>query len=108
MAIGRDGASSKRDFLFGMTEPASGEVMDLQAGVYRSFPGTLADATADAQTNDYMERYRIRTHIGKGAIDIQTVGGIPGVKINGLYGMSLSGETRAFSHGCLYPQIRES
>jgi len=27
----------------------------------------------------------------RGAIDIQTVGGIPGVKINGLYGMSLSG-----------------
>ncbi len=78
-------------FFSGMTEPASGEVMDLQAGVYRSFPGTLADATADAQTNDYMERYRIRTHIGKGAIDIQTVGGVPGVKINGLYGMSLSG-----------------
>ncbi len=78
-------------FFSGMTELASGEVMDLQAGVYRSFPGTLADATADAQTNDYMEQYRIRTHAGRGEIDIQTVDGVPGVKINGLYGMSLSG-----------------
>ncbi|MDR0422084.1 MAG: RagB/SusD family nutrient uptake outer membrane protein [Proteiniphilum sp.] len=78
-------------FFSGMTEVASGEVMDLQAGVYRRFPGTLADATANDQTNDYMELYRIRTYIGTGQIDIQTVDGVPDVKINGLYGISLSG-----------------
>ncbi|MDR0572740.1 MAG: RagB/SusD family nutrient uptake outer membrane protein [Tannerella sp.] len=78
-------------FFSGMTELASGEVMDLQAGVYRRFPGTLADATADAQTNDYMEQYRIRTYAGRGEIDIQTVDGVPDIKINGLYGLSLSG-----------------
>lgn len=78
-------------FFSGMTEVASGEIMDLQAGVYRSFPGTLANATADAQTNDYMETYRIRTYAGRGEIDMQTVNGVPNVKINGLYGISLSG-----------------
>jgi hypothetical protein len=78
-------------FFSGMTETASGEVMDLQAGAYRRFPGTLADATAEAQTNDYMEQYRIRTYANRGEIDIQTVDGVPGVKINGLYGISLSG-----------------
>lgn len=78
-------------FFSGMTEPASGQVMDLQAGVYRKFPGTVADATADAQTNEYMEQYRIRTHAGRGEIDIQTIDGVPEVKINGLYGLSLSG-----------------
>lgn len=78
-------------FFSGMTEPASGEVLDIQAGVYRQFPGTLSDATADAQTNDYMERYRIRTHVGRGEIDVQTVDGVSDVKINGLYGLSLSG-----------------
>lgn len=78
-------------FFSGMRELASGEIMDLQAGAYRRFPGTLADATADAQTNDYMEQYRIRTHADRGQIDIQTVDGVPNVKINGMYGLSLSG-----------------
>lgn len=78
-------------FFSGMTELASGEVMDLQAGVYSRFPGTVADATADAQTNNYMEQYRTRANANSGEIIRQTVDGVPNVKINGLYGLSLSG-----------------
>lgn len=78
-------------FFSGMTELASGEKMDLQAGVYRRFPGTLADATSETQTNEFMEKYRIRSNAGRGKIEYQTVDGVPDVKINGLYGISLSG-----------------
>lgn len=84
-------------FFSGMIEPASGEVMDIQAGAYRSFPGTLADATADAQTNDYMELYRIRSTAARGVIERRTVDGVPNVKINGMYGISLSGGDEARS-----------
>lgn len=78
-------------FFSGMTEIASGEVMDLQGGVYKSFPGTYADATVDGQTNDYMEKYRIRSHAARGKIEYQTIDGVHDVKINGLYGVALSG-----------------
>lgn len=78
-------------FFSGMTETASNTVIDLQAGVYRSFPGTLADATAEAMENDYMNEYRIRSHAERGQIEYSNVGGVANVKINGLHGISLSG-----------------
>ncbi len=49
-------------FFSGMTEPASGQVFDFQGGVYKSFPGLAADATADTDNrsqNDYTQQWRI-------------------------------------------------
>ena len=46
----------------GMTEPGSGQVMDIQGGYYRSYPGTAFDGTAEVQgsINDYTDQYRVR------------------------------------------------
>lgn len=48
-------------FFSGMTEPASGQVINCQAGVYTSFPGTTADACTDEkkQASDYNNKYLI-------------------------------------------------
>ncbi len=50
----------RANFLFsGMTEPASGTVMDIQSGVYTTFPGTVADACPVPNVeNDYTVKYR--------------------------------------------------
>ena len=52
----------KANFLLdGMTETASGTVMDLQAGIFTSFPGLAADAICDPNVdNDYTLKYRLR------------------------------------------------
>ena len=55
-------ARCKANFLFdGMTEEASGTVIDLQAGVFTSFPGLASDAINDPNLdNDYTLKYRLR------------------------------------------------
>lgn len=52
----------KANFLFdGMTEAASGTVIEMQAGVFTSFPGVAADAISDPNIdNDYTLKYRAR------------------------------------------------
>ena len=55
-------ARCKANFLFdGMTEAASGIVMDIQAGIFTSFPGLASDAISDPNVdNDYTLKYRLR------------------------------------------------
>lgn len=50
----------RANFLFpDMTEPASGTVIDILAGVYSTFPGTAADACPDPNVeNEYTIKYR--------------------------------------------------
>ena len=52
----------KANFLFdGMAEAASGTVIEMQAGVFTSFPGVAADAISDPNIdNDYTLKYRVR------------------------------------------------
>lgn len=53
-------ARCRANFYFsGMTETASGQVINCQAGVYTSFPGTTADACTDngKQSSDYNNKY---------------------------------------------------
>ena len=52
----------KANFLFdGMAEAASGTVIEMQAGVFTSFPGVAADAISDPNIdNDYTVKYRVR------------------------------------------------
>ncbi|MCM1505127.1 MAG: RagB/SusD family nutrient uptake outer membrane protein [Muribaculum sp.] len=74
-------------FFSGMTEPLSGEVLDQQAGVYISYPGTAADGTAEAarSVSEYTSAYRVRAQQPS---TYQNVNGFENVKINGPYGMA--------------------
>ncbi|MBQ8673766.1 MAG: RagB/SusD family nutrient uptake outer membrane protein [Bacteroides sp.] len=73
----------RANFYFpGMTESVSGEVLDIQAGYYKSYPGTAADGTEEVQasTNDYTNAYRVRA-AQPSSVDTD------GMKINGKYGL---------------------
>ena len=56
-------ARCKANFLFdGMVEAASGATIDIQAGVYASFPGLASDAVSDPYVDtDYTLKYRLRS-----------------------------------------------
>lgn len=74
----------KANFFFpGMTEPVSGTVIDLQAGVYKSYPGTAADGCPDANASAYTEAYRVQA-ANQGAYAV--VGGV-NMKISGDHGL---------------------
>ena len=73
-------------FFSGMTEPASGTVIDLQSGVYKEFPGTCEDAAPEDSNgeNEYHKAHRIRA-AQPGTY--QEIGGVK-YKINGTHGYS--------------------
>lgn len=73
-------------FFAGMTETVSGQVMDIQGGVYKSYPGNFYDGTTEVpgSINDYTNQYRIRA-AQPGVY--QTVNG-KNVKISGKYGLA--------------------
>ena len=73
----------RANFFFpGMTESVSGEVMDIQAGYYKSYPGTAADGTEEVSgsVNDYTNAYRVRAS-QPGTMDGD-------LKVNGKYGLA--------------------
>lgn len=74
-------------FFSGMTEPLSGEVLDQQAGVYISYPGTAADGCAESvrSTSEYTDAWRVRAEQPSTYRDVS---GYTNVKINGPYGMA--------------------
>lgn len=83
-------ARARATFFFsGMTEPLSGVVLDQQAGVYKSYPGTAADGTAESirSVNDYTDAYRIRAQ-EPSTVQKEVEGGYTDVKINGPFGMA--------------------
>ena len=47
-------------FFSGMTEPVSKQVLDIQAGYYKSYPGTTEDGAPENTENDYTNQYRVR------------------------------------------------
>lgn len=71
-------------FFSGMTEPLSGTVLDMQAGVYTSYPGSVADGTSETvrSENDYTAAFRIRA---QQPLTSQEVNGVQ-TKINGNVG----------------------
>lgn len=80
-------ARARATFFFpGMVETASGTVLDIQAGVYKAYPGLAEDGTFDTSgsTNEYTDTYRVRAaRPGETkSIDNQTV------KVNGQHGMA--------------------
>lgn len=98
-------ARCKANFLFdGMTEAASGTVIDIQAGIFTSFPGLASDAISDPNVdNDYTLKYRLRAEsagvsrkVGSKAdgtivldysdSDAEVVNKYGTVKVNGIHG----------------------
>lgn len=84
---GKMEARCRANFFFpGMIESVSGEVMDIQAGVYTEYPGSAADGTTETQgsINSYTDQYRKRdSQPGK----YQTINGKQ-VKVSGKYGLA--------------------
>ncbi|MCM1139942.1 MAG: RagB/SusD family nutrient uptake outer membrane protein [Muribaculum sp.] len=81
-------ARARATFFFsGMTEPLSGTVLDIQAGVYTSYPGTAADGTAETQgsENDYTNQWRT---LADKPLTYKDILGYKNVKISGAHGMA--------------------
>lgn len=77
----------RANFYFtGMTESMSGTVLDFQGGVYKSYPGTAADGTAETQgsVNDYTNQFRVRASQPG---EYKDVNGVK-IKINGIHGLA--------------------
>lgn len=74
----------KANFFFsGMTESVSGTVLDMQAGVYKEYPGTAADGCPDRNVEtDYIKAHRIRASQPG---TVENIGGVD-IKINGANG----------------------
>lgn len=80
---------ARANFFFpGMIENVSGVVMDIQGGVYKSYPGLASDGTADIQgsVNDYTNQYRVRA-ADPGTV-LKELDGYKDVKVSGKYGLS--------------------
>ncbi|MBQ8520578.1 MAG: RagB/SusD family nutrient uptake outer membrane protein [Bacteroides sp.] len=71
-------------FFPNMVESVSGITLDVQAGVYRSYPGSAADGTEEVggSDNDYTNTYRIRAAERNAYMDING----QKVKVSGKYG----------------------
>lgn len=74
----------RANFFFpGMTEELSGTVLDIQTGLYKSYPGTAADGCPETNVEtDYTQAYRVR---GSNVGEKTTVNGVE-YKVNGIHG----------------------
>lgn len=90
-------ARCRATFFFpGMKESVSGEIMDIQAGVYTSYPGLAVDGTAEVpgSQNEYTDKYRVRA-ASPGTV--KDINGVP-VRINGKYGLAEGVGDEAYSY----------
>ena len=79
-------ARCRANFFFpGMTESLSGTVIDLQTGLYKSYPGTAKDGCPETNVEtDYTKQYRIRaSSLGK----YENIDGVS-YKVSGVFGYS--------------------
>lgn len=87
-------ARAKATFFFsGMTEPKSGTMIDIQAGVYKSFAGLTASLATQGEggaDNDYNKNLRMRTDGAGQRGEVKDIDGKK-VKISGAHGMTISG-----------------
>lgn len=80
-------------FFSGMKEPNSGTMIDIQAGVYKTFAGLTASMVTSAENgtdNEYNTGIRIRTDAASNRGESQEINGKM-VKISGAHGMTVSG-----------------
>lgn len=86
----------RANFFFpGMTETLSGTVMDIQSGLYKSYPGTAADGCPETNVEtEYTETYRIR---GASLNAKATVNGVE-YKVNGAHGYATGTGDEGYSY----------
>lgn len=86
----------RANFFFpGMTETLSGTVMDIQSGLYKSYPGTAADGCPETNVEtEYTEAYRIR---GASLNAKATVNGVE-YKVNGAHGYATGTGDEGYSY----------
>lgn len=89
-------ARCRANFFFpGMTEKLSGTVMDIQSGLYKSYPGTAADGCPETNVETgYTEAYRIR---GASLNAKATVNGVE-YKVNGAHGYATGTGDEGYSY----------
>ena len=77
-------------FFSGMTDPVSKQVMDIQAGYYKSYPGTTEDGAPENTENEYTNQYRVRA---------QKAGTVEnGMKVNGKFGYATGVGDEGYSY----------
>ncbi len=86
----------RANFFFpGMTETLSGTVIDIQAGLYRSYPGTAADGCPETNVEtDYTQQYRVRSGGLNGTVSIDGTE----YKINGAHGYATGTGDEGYSY----------
>ncbi len=85
----------KANFFFsGMKESLSGEIIDVQAGVYKEYPGTAKDGCPDTNVEDgYAKEHRVRA---KSPGSTMKIGAWEG-KVNGIHGFADNGNDVGYS-----------
>ncbi len=89
-------ARCRANFFFpGMTEPLSGTVIDIQSGLYTSYPGTVEDGCPETNVEtDYTKQYRVReSSVGK----TRNIGGVT-YKVNGAHGYATGTGDEGYSY----------
>lgn len=77
-------------FFSGMTDPVSKQVLDIQAGYYKSYPGTTEDGAPENTENEYTNQYRVRA---------QKAGTVEnGMKVNGKFGYATGVGDEGYSY----------
>lgn len=77
-------------FFSGMTDPVSKQVLDIQAGYYKSYPGTTEDGAPENTENAYTNQYRVRA---------QKAGTVEnGMKVNGKFGYATGVGDEGYSY----------
>lgn len=77
-------------FFSGMTDPVSKQVMDIQAGYYKSYPGTTEDGAPENTENEYTNQYRVRAQ-KPGTVE-------NGIKVSGKYGYAMGVGDEGYSY----------
>ena len=77
-------------FFSGMTEPVSKQVLDIQAGYYKSYPGTTLDGAPENTENEYTNQYRVRAQ-QPGAVE-------NGIKVSGKFGYATGTGDEGYSY----------
>ena len=82
-------------FFSGMTDPVSKQVFDIQAGYYKSYPGTTEDGAPNNTENDYTNQYRVR---GQKAGEVE----VDGTKVTGKFGYATGVGDEGYSYSGMF------
>lgn len=85
-------ARARATFFFsGMTEPLSGVKLDIQAGYYKDYPGTVEDGCPLTAESDYTTAYRVTSNDADKSDNNGKITGLHGVSRSNIEGFASSG-----------------